>query len=81
MLPKLGISPGFALDLTVDDEDGLPWDFTNEDKKSKAIGLTIETEPDLVVGSPACTDFSPWQRLNKLSVNTRRNTTRQRKRL
>ena len=65
MLPKLGITPGFALDLTVNDEDGQPWDFTKEDKKIRAMELAIETEPDLITGSPPCTDFSPWQRLNK----------------
>ena len=31
----------------------------------KATNLVIKTEPDLVVGSPMCKDFSWWQRLNK----------------
>ena len=33
--------------------------------KEKALKKTIETEPDLVVGSPMCKDFSVWQRYNK----------------
>ena len=27
LLPKGGILPGFALNLTTNDEDGNPWDF------------------------------------------------------
>ena len=65
VLTKLGITPGFALDITVDDETGEPWDLSKPEKQDKAISLTIDTEPDLVVGSPPCIDFSPWQRLNK----------------
>ena len=55
MLKKLGISPGFALDITVEDEDGTPWDFTLKTKREKAAKMVIHTEPDLVVGSPMCT--------------------------
>ena len=34
--------------------------------RSKAARLIDETEPDLLVGSPECVAFSPWQRLNRL---------------
>ncbi len=30
---------GFALDLTVPDEDGAPWDFNRKDKREKARRL------------------------------------------
>ena len=53
------------MDITTCDETGEPWDFDRDDKKRKAIERVIETEPDLLVGSPMCKEFSPWQRLNK----------------
>ena len=65
MLPRLGVTPGFALDITTTDENGVPWDFSRDDRKKKATQLVINDEPDLLVGSPMCKDYSPWQRLNK----------------
>ena len=65
MLPHLGITPGFALDLTVDDDDGKPWDFDQPEKRNKAVRKLLLEKPDLLVGSPECTDFRPRQRLNK----------------
>ena len=65
LLSKLGISPGFAMDITTNDENGEPWNFDEDRQKQKAERKVIETEPDLLVGSPMCKDFSPWQRLNK----------------
>ena len=55
---------GFALDLTVMDEDGQPWDFSNEDKRQKARRMVREQKPYMLIGSPACKDFSAWQSLN-----------------
>ena len=52
------------MDIATNDEDGNPWGFTKEEPKRKAVQTFIETEPDLVVGSPLCRDYSPWQRLN-----------------
>ena len=62
---RLGISIGFAMDITANDEDGNPWDFDREQQKSKAEKRVLDTCPDLLVGSPMCKDFSPWQRLNE----------------
>ena len=57
--------PGFAFDLTTNDpHDGLPWDFGTESKRDKARALLREQEPYLPIGSPMCTAFSQWQRLN-----------------
>ena len=64
VLPRLGIEPGAALDITTCDERGVPWDFTKEEMKRKAEKLLDETKPDLLVGSPMCTKFSSWQRIN-----------------
>ena len=65
MIPRLGILPGFAMDITVNDENGNPWDFEVKSQKERAARKLIETAPDLLVGSPMCKEFSPWQRLNK----------------
>ena len=52
------------MDLTTCDEEGNPWDFTKKHMRDKAERLLGETEPDLLVGSPPCTWWSAWQRLN-----------------
>ena len=64
LLPGLRIAPGFALDLTQVDENGEPWDFDREDQRQKALAMVEEQEPMLLVGSPMCTAFSAWQKLN-----------------
>jgi len=59
------IMPGFAFDLTTNDpDDGMPWDFGIESKRDKARALLREQKPYLLIGSPMCTAFSQWQRLN-----------------
>ena len=55
---------GLALDLTVVDDDGPPWDFSEEAKRQKAIRLVREQRPYMLIGSPSCKDFSTWQALN-----------------
>jgi len=65
ILNKMGIAPGFALDITTCDDEGHPWDSDIESQKSKGVKLLHDTGPDLLVGSPMCKDFSPWRRLNK----------------
>ena len=35
LLKKLGISPGFALDITVMDDEGNPWNFSKQEQKEK----------------------------------------------
>ena len=65
LLPHLNIDPGLAMDLTTTDELGRPWDFSKEEMKSKARAKLRKQKPDLLVGSPMCTLYSAWQRLNK----------------
>ena len=63
---QFGLRAGFALDLTVlDEDDGLPWDFDNIDKQKKAMRLVKEQKPYLLIGSPMCRAFSVIQHLNK----------------
>ena len=64
LLPELKCIPGFALDLTTVDEQGRPWDFNDEQTRERARALYREQRPMLVVGSPMCTAWSAWQRIN-----------------
>ena len=63
-LPSYGIAPGLALDLTVPDENGEPWDFSRPSMRAKAERLLDAQAPTLLVGSPMCTAFSTWQFIN-----------------
>ncbi len=61
------LMPGFAFDITtVDPADGLPWDFSLEHKRRRARALLREQKPYMLVGSPMCTHFTTWQRLNEV---------------
>ena len=64
MLPTQDISPGFALDLTTEDENGIPWDFTKADRREAARHKVEREEPMFLVGSPPCTVWSSLQVLN-----------------
>ncbi len=63
--PGHPLAPGFALDITcTDHEDGMPWDFDVREKRDKARRLLREQRPRFLVGSPMCTAWCTWQRLN-----------------
>ena len=47
-----------------DPEDGQPWDFSRRAKREKARQLIRTSHAILLIGSPMCTAFSTWQRLN-----------------
>jgi hypothetical protein len=66
LLPELRIIPGFALDLTTADTDGLLWDFDSKVMRDRAMKKLKEERPLLLIGSPMCTAFSTWQRINNL---------------
>ena len=42
----------------------MPWDFGIKSKRDKARALLRDQKPYLLIGSPMCTAFSQWQRLN-----------------
>ena len=67
-LPKFGIAPGLALDLTTCNSEGEPWDFSKSRMRDEAERLLDEQKPVLLVGTPMCTAFSTWQFIN----NTKR---------
>lgn len=64
LLPEMGLTGGFALDLTTTDENGESWDFTNERMRNKARDKVKTDKPMLLIGSPSCTAFCQWQALN-----------------
>ena len=64
LLPELKIIPGFALDLTTADSDGKHWDFDDKVMRDRAMQRVRDEKPLLLVGSPMCTAFSTWQRVN-----------------
>ena len=66
LLPELKLIPGFALDLTTTDEQGRRWDFNMKVMRDEAFRRVREEKPLLLVGSPMCTAFSTWQRINNL---------------
>ena len=65
MLPGLGLLPGFALDLTTTNAQGEAWDFDDVSKQQEAWDLIEKQKPLILVGSPMCTAFCAWQKLNQ----------------
>ena len=49
MLPHFGITSGFALELTVDDEDVTPWDIDDQQKRNKSVRNLLVEVPDLLL--------------------------------
>ena len=66
LLPELKLIPGFALDLTTADTDGRMWDFDEKVMRERAMARVKSERPQLLIGSPMCTAFSTWQRINNL---------------
>ena len=64
LLPELRIIAGFALDLTTADTDGQVWDFDSQVMRERALKKVLEERPLLLIGSPMCTAFRPWQKIN-----------------
>ena len=63
-----GLQPGFALDLTTIDDDGMPWDFDNPNKCEKCKRKIRTEKPSMLIGSPMCTIFSIVQGLNRAKM-------------
>ena len=62
--PELRQIPGFALELTTAGSDVRQWDFDNKVIRERAMNRVNEDRPMLLVGSPMCSAFSTWQRIN-----------------
>ena len=52
------------MDLTTADTDGSLWDFDSKVMRECAMRKVQEERPQLLIGSPMCTVFSTWQRIN-----------------
>ena len=65
---KYGCIPGLALDLTTTDDNGEPWDFSQQHMRDKADKLIDLERPMFLIGSPMCTAFS---RLLAISASKR----------
>ncbi len=60
-----GVLPGMALDLTVEDpDDGMEWDFSNNQKRDKAERLIEEGKAMLIISSPMCSALKQLQRVD-----------------
>ena len=53
-----GMDPGWAMDL----QNG--WDLSCPKQRGAALKKIRETKPQLIIGSPPCTQFSSLQRWN-----------------
>ncbi len=66
LMSWFGIVPGLALDLTTHDAQGVAWDFDVAERREAARKFLKEQQPLFLIGSPMCTAFSSWQRLDDL---------------
>ena len=65
----MGLLPGWSLDLTtVDPDDGMPWDFSRQDKRDKAEQMVSDKKGLLLIDSPMCSAFSQLQTLNRARI-------------
>ena len=63
---RMGLTPGFALGLTVlDPHDNMPWNFNIEANRKRAMHLPKNQKPMLLIGSPMCKAFSVLNNLNR----------------
>ena len=49
-LPSFGCTPGFAMDLTTKDENGVPWDFDIPEQRRRARERVEQERPMLLIG-------------------------------
>ena len=63
LMPSLELVPGFALDLSGEDDKGHAWDSTRANMREKARALLLKEKLSVLIGSPPCTAFSSWQHL------------------
>ena len=57
-MKSLNIAGGKSYDLRTNDKNGKPWDFTKASNRRQARLEISHEKPDVLVGSPPCTDCS-----------------------
>jgi hypothetical protein len=64
MRPSLNIEGLRAFDLSTAHPGGGSWDFNKKEHRDLARRMCAEDDPDWIIGSPPCTDFSVLGRWN-----------------
>ena len=62
---KLGLRPGFCVDLECQKPDGTYWDMNKPEDRKEMLRLLREDDPEMLIGSPPCTPFSALRELSK----------------
>ena len=70
MARQMNLRPGWALDLTeIDEDDGLPWDLSTEQKRRKAKEKVDRDKPFMLILCPMCGPFSSAQNFNYINMS------------
>ena len=62
MAERMGLDPGWSLDLTVADEDGLAWEFSTQAKRAQALKKVCVRISRLCLSRALCVGPSPHRR-------------------
>ena len=60
------------MDLTTQDPEGRPWNFSDPKQRNRAKQHIIDSKPDLIIGSPMCRMFSRLMNLNRAKMGPER---------
>ena len=60
---SFGLRAGFCVDLSTEKPNGEHWDLTRDEDKAMLKKLQTQEKPEIVIGSPPCTDFCTLLRL------------------
>lgn len=61
---SMGLRPGFCVDLSTTRADGTHWDLTRDQDARELEFLQRSEQPEILIGSPHCTDFCPLLHLH-----------------
>ena len=64
MAARMELEAGWSFDLTTTDENGIPWDFSKEERRKAAMERVPRDEPLLLIGSPMFTNWSTIMNVN-----------------
>ena len=64
MAEAIGLKAGWALDLSVNQDNGEPWDLSIPKNQVAALKMQEEEAPHLLIASPMCAAFSSLQHFN-----------------
>ena len=62
---RLGMVPGFCVDLATRKANGEFWDLTKEPDCEELERIQAREQPRLVIGSPPCATLCPWLRVRQ----------------